>query len=345
MRAVTLEPGKPRSQRLQDIAEPPEGQGSILVRSLALGICGTDRELIDGRYGEAAPGHERLVIGHESLGRVITAPAHSGFGTGDIVVGIVRHPDPVPCPNCALGEWDMCRNGRYTERGIKQADGFSAEYWRSEPGFTVKVSPVLGLAAVLLEPASVLAKAWEHIERIGRRARWAPQRVLVTGAGPVGLMAALMGVQRGFDVHVMDRNESGPKPALVRELGASHQRRFPGFEPDIVIECTGSPAVIVQAVTGSAPGSIVCLTGLGGGQLDAQFDVAKLNQSMVLENRVVFGTVNANLRHYHAAADALAHANRAWLDRIITRRVPLKDWQQAYEKRDGDVKTVLLFED
>jgi len=154
-----------------------------------------------------------------------------------------------------------------------------------------------------------------------------------------------MGVQRGFDVHVMDRNESGAKPALVRELGASHQRRFPGFEPDIVIECTGSPAVIVQAVTGSAPGSIVCLTGLGGGQLDAQFDVAKLNQSMVLENRVVFGTVNANLRHYHAAADALAHANRAWLDRIITRRVPLKDWQQAYEKRDGDVKTVLLFED
>jgi glucose 1-dehydrogenase len=158
-------------------------------------------------------------------------------------------------------------------------------------------------------------------------------------------MAALMGVQRGFDVHVLDRNDSGPKPALVRELGATYQRKFPAFEPDIVIECTGSPAVIVQAVTGSAPGSIVCLTGLGGGQLDAQFDVAKLNQSMVLENRVVFGSVNANLRHYHAAADALAHANRAWLDRIITRRVPLKDWQQAYEKRDGDVKTVLLFED
>ena len=188
------------------------------MRSLGLGICGTDRELIEGRYGEAAPGHERLVIGHESLGRVITAPAHSGFGTGDIVVGIVRHPDPVPCPNCALGEWDMCRNGRYTERGIKQADGFSAEYWRSEPGFTVKVSPVLGLAAVLLEPASVLAKAWEHIERIGRRSRWAPRQVLVTGAGPVGLMAALMGMQRGLEVHVMDRNKDGPKPQRLGEF-------------------------------------------------------------------------------------------------------------------------------
>src|SRR3954467_622646 len=280
MRAVTLIPGKPESLRLDERAEPPEEQGSVLVRSIALGICGTDRELIDGVYGEAAPGHERLVLGHESLGRVISAPPHSGFMIGDMVVGIVRHPDPVPCPNCALGEWDMCRNGRYTERGIKQADGFAAERWRSDPGFTVKVTPVLGLAAVLLEPASVLAKAWEHIERIGRRARWAPQRVVITGAGPVGLMAALMGVQRGLEVHVMDRNESGPKPALVRELGATYHREFPAVEPDIVIECTGSPAVIVQAVTGSAPGSIVCLTGLGGGPAHAQVDPPKPNPSM-----------------------------------------------------------------
>src|SRR3954462_7607794 len=309
MRAVTVMPGRPRSQRLEDVGEPSDGQGAILVRALAVGICGTDRELIDGLYGEAGPGHERLGIGHESLGRVIQAPPSSDFATGDIVVGIVRHPDPVPCPNCALGEWDMCRNGRYTERGIKQADGFAAECWRSDPGFTVKVSPMLGLAAVLLEPASVLAKAWEHIERIGRRARWAPQKVLVTGAGPVGLMAALMGMQRGFDVHVMDRNEGGPKPALVKELGATYHRKFPAFAPDIVVECTGSPAVIVQSVTGSAPGSIVCLTGLGGGQRDAQFDVAKLNQSMVLENRVVFGSVNANLGHYHAAAEGLAPPN------------------------------------
>ena len=345
MRAVTVSPGKRGSQRLDEVPEPPEKQGSILVRSLAVGICGTDRELVEGLYGEAAPGRERLVLGHESLGRVISAPPHSGFTIGDMVVGIVRHPDPVPCANCALGEWDMCRNGLYTERGIKQADGFCTERWRSDPGFTVKVTPVLGVAAVLLEPASVLAKAWEHIERIGRRARWAPQRAVITGAGPVGLMAALMGVQRGLDVHVMDRNESGPKPALVRELGATYHREFPAIEPDIVIESTGSPAVIVQAVSGSAPGSIVCLTGLGGGQLDASFDVAKLNQSMVLENRVVFGTVNANLRHYHAAADALAHASRAWLDRLITRRVMLKNWDEAYEKREGDVKTVLLFED
>ena len=345
MRAVTLAPGKPRSLALEDIEDPLRTQGAVLARTLAIGICGTDRELADGAYGVAPLGRERLVIGHESLGRVMDAPADSGFATGDLVVGIVRHPDPVPCVNCALGEWDMCRNGRYTERGIKQADGFAAERWRAEPGFLVKVDPRLGMLGVLLEPASVLAKAWEHIERIGLRSRWAPRSALVTGAGPVGLMAAMMGVQLGLEVHVMDHHQDGPKPDLVRELGATYHTRFPPFEPDIVVECTGSPAIIAQAVAGSAPGSIVCLTGLGGAENAASFDVATLNQSMVLENRVVFGTVNANLRHYHAAARALARADRAWLQQIITRRVPLEDWREAYCKQPGDVKTVLVFED
>ena len=345
MRAVTIVPGKAASQRLDEIAEPAQEQGSLLVRALAVGICGTDRVLIDGDYGEAPPASERLVLGHESLGRVIEAPAESGFRTGDMVVGIVRHPDPVPCVNCALGEWDMCRNGRYTERGIKQADGFAAERWRNKPEFTIKVNPALGLAGVLLEPASILAKAWEHIERIGRRARWAPRLVLVTGAGPVGLMAALLGVQRGLEVHVLDRNDTGPKPKLIREIGAQQHLKHPGIEFDIVIECTGAPKVIAQAVAGSSPGGIVCLTGLGGKQHVASFDIATLNQSLVLENRVVFGSVNANRRHYEDAAWALARAHRGWLERLVTRKVQLDDWDQAYEKHEHDVKTVLCFED
>jgi len=345
MRAVTLAPGKAGSQQLDEVPEPAAQEGALLVRALAVGVCGTDRELIDGAYGEAPAGRERLILGHESLGRVIEAPADSGFRTGDLVVGIVRHPDPVPCVNCALGEWDMCRNGLYTERGIKQADGFAAERWRNKPEFTIKVNPALGLAAVLLEPASILAKAWEHIERIGRRARWAPRLVLVTGAGPVGLMAALMGVQRGLEVHVLDRNDAGPKPRLVRELGARHHLKHPGIEFDIVIECTGAPKVIAQAVAGSSPGGIVCLTGLGGKAHVASFDIATLNQSMVLENRVVFGSVNANRRHYEDAAWALAHAERGWLERVVTRQVHLDKWHEAYEKHDEDVKTVLCFED
>lgn len=345
MRAITIEPHVPGSLRLEELEDAEAGEGEVLVRALALGVCATDRELISGEYGEAPAGRARLVIGHESLGRVIRAPAASGLETGDMVAGIVRHPDPVPCPNCALGEFDMCRNGRYTERGIKQLDGFGAERWSADPDLVVKLTPGLGLAGVLLEPASILAKAWEHIERIGLRSRWAPQRVLVTGAGPVGLLAALMGVQRGLEVHVLDRNEEGPKPALVEGAGARYHTRFPAFEPDIVVEATGSPALIAQCVSGSAPGSIVCLTGLGGEVRRASFDVATLNQSMVLENRVVFGTVNANRRHYHEAARALARADHDWLRSLITRKVPLPRWHEAYEKRPRDVKTVLSFED
>src|SRR5260221_353276 len=128
------------------------------------------------------------------------------------------------------------------------------------------------------KPGSILvralAKAWEQIGRIGRRARWAPERVVITGAGPVGLMAALMGVQRGLEVHVMDRNESGPKPALVRELGATYHREFPAIEPDIVIESTGSPAVIVQAASGRAARHILRPTRPGGGPHHASFYIA-----------------------------------------------------------------------
>jgi glucose 1-dehydrogenase len=160
MRGLTIVPGRAGTLQLDAIEEPATAQGAVLVRTLAVGVCGTDRDLIDGRFGEAPSGEERLVL------------------------GIVRHPDPLPCINCALGEWDMCRNGGFTERGIKQAHGFAAQRFRSDPEFLVKVNPALGMAAVLLEPASVLAKAWEHIERIGRRARWPDGRAARHAARP-----------------------------------------------------------------------------------------------------------------------------------------------------------------
>jgi len=345
MRAVTIEAGQAGSLRLDDVAEPSAGRDSVLVKTLAIGICGTDRELIEGHYGEAPAGEKRLVLGHESLGRVIAAPPQSGFAKDDLVVGIVRHPDPLPCANCAVGEWDMCSNGKYTEHGIKGLHGFAAGFFKADPPMAVKVDERLGLSAVLLEPASVLAKAWEHIDRIGRRASWHPYRVLVTGAGPVGLMAALMGVQRGLEVHVQDHNKDGPKPGLVRDLGGRYFSANSEGGYDVVIECTGVPAVIKRILGMEGANRIVCLTGLSPGRSDVALEVAPFNQAMVLKNQVVFGTVNANRRHYEAAAAALARADKAWLERIITRRASLRNWREAYEKRPGDVKTVLLFEE
>ena len=344
MRALTVVPGVAGSARLEEREEPEADGRRLLVQGLALGVCGTDREILDGDYGWSPPGAERLVLGHESLGRVLDAPEGSGFRPDDLVVGIVRHPDPVPCPNCAAGEWDMCRNGRYTEHGIKELDGFAAERYLLEPEFAVKVDPALGLAGVLLEPASVLAKAWEHIEAIGRRARWEPARALVTGAGPIGLLAAMMGVQRGLEVHVLDRATDGPKPALVADLGAGY--RTGGVEGtcdlmDVIVECTGAPGLVVDVMGCSAPGGIVCLTGVSAGKKKVPLDAAAFNRGMVLENDVVFGSVNANRRHYEKAAEALARADRGWLERLITRRTPLSRWAEAVEPQADDVKSVI----
>jgi threonine dehydrogenase-like Zn-dependent dehydrogenase len=343
MRALTVEPGRANSIQLDDVPPPPASDGDVLVRALALGICGTDREIIAGEYGAAPAGEARLIIGHESLGRVEEAPAASEFKPGDLVVGIVRRPDPVPCPACAAGEWDMCRNGQYTERGIKQRNGYGSEKFRVEHDFLVKLDPALDMLGVLMEPTSIVAKAWEQVERIGARsAYWQPRVALVTGAGPVGLLAALIAQQRGYELHVLDRNTDGPKPALARDLGATyHAGDLGALAPDVVLECTGAVPVILDALNRTAPDGIVCLAGVSSGGHKVKLDMGELNRTMVLENDVVFGSVNANRRHYAAAADVLAKADKAWLARLISRRVPLSRWREAFENRADDVKVAL----
>ena len=346
VRAVTVTPGVPDSLRLvEDWPEPAPEEGAILVEALAVGVCGTDHEIVAGEYGEAPPGQERLVLGHESLGRVLEDPTGT-LQPGDLVAGVVRHPDPVPCANCAVDEWDMCRNGLYTEHGIKGLPGFARERWRLQPKFAVGLDPALASVGMLLEPASVVAKAWDHIERIGRRAEWTPKSVLITGAGPIGLLAALLGSQRELSVHVLDRNTTGPKPDLVRALGATYHTSSVtelDVKPDVVIECTGAPTVVLDAMCKAAPTGIVCLTGVSSGGRTINFDAGALNRELVLENNVVFGSVNAGRRHCDLAAEALAQADQSWLPSLITRRVPVSHYREAYARPGEDIKAVLDF--
>ena len=346
MRALTVVPLQAGSAAVVEVDEPEPGNGDLLVDGVTLGVCGTDREIAAGEYGWAPPGRERLILGHESLGRVRTAPPDSGFAAGDLVVGVVRRPDPDPCPACARGEFDMCRNGRYTERGIKELDGFGSERWTVEADYAVKLDPKLEGVGVLLEPASVLAKAWEHLDRIGNRAYFAPQRALVAGAGTIGLLAALLAVQRGLEVHVLDRVEDGPKPELVRDLGATYHTSDIATiaargRPDVIVEATGVPQLVVDAIDSSAAAGIVCLTGVSPVGRKLTIDAGALNRELVLENDVVFGSVSANLRHYQLAAQVLAEADQGWLERMITRRVPLEQFEEALESRPHDVKVLL----
>jgi threonine dehydrogenase-like Zn-dependent dehydrogenase len=316
------------------------------VRALELGICGTDFELIAGEYGWAPPDSDYLVLGHESLGEVLDSPAGSGFEKGDLVVGIVRRPDPVPCVACGHGEWDMCRNGLYTERGIKERDGFASESWRIEPEYAVKVGAGLRQVGVLTEPASVLAKAWDHIEGIGGRAYWEPKNVLITGAGPIGLLGALMGKQRGLEVHVLDRVTDGPKPHLVQQLGGTYHTcdvRDVGFKADIIIECTGVPPVIAQCMSQLAGDGIFCMAGLSYPGHTLPFDLGAFNKEVVMANQVLFGTVNANRKHWEMAEKSLQNADQKWLGQLISRRVPLSHWQDALVRQPHDIKIVIDF--
>jgi threonine dehydrogenase-like Zn-dependent dehydrogenase len=335
MKAITVEPKKAGSAKLEEIPEPDLRDGSVLVEAIAVGVCGTDVEIVEGKYGWAPLGKTRLVLGHESLGRVVDPGPSGGLKKGDLVVGIVRRPDPVPCPNCAVGEWDMCRNGQYTERGIKQIDGYMSERWRIEPEYAMKVDPSLGILGVLLEPTTVVTKAWEMVTVIGQRSFWEPRNVLV-------------GVQHGLDVHVLDRVTSGPKVDLVKALGATYHSTpvsKVGFEPDIIVECTGVGQVVAESILKVGAGGIVCLTGVGSGGAAAGAAIGDVAAGAVLRNNVIVGSVNANKRHWFKAGEALARADRLWLARLVTRRERPENFTQALQRKPEDIKVIIQFSD
>jgi len=145
---------------------------------------------------------------------------------------------------------------------------------------------------------------------------------------------------------VLDRSTEGPKPQLVADIGGHYHHTDVATvagrrNPDIIIEATGAEVVIAEAMAHNAAFGIVCLTGVSPSDRKLTIELGALNRDIVLENDVVFGTVNANLHHYALAAEALAKADRAWLERLISRRVPLEDFERAVEKQPDDVKVVL----
>jgi threonine dehydrogenase-like Zn-dependent dehydrogenase len=340
---MTVIPGRADSGRIAERPDPPPARGSILAEGLLAGICGTDHEILHGG-GLPPDGEQRLVIGHESLGRVLEAPPDAPVRPGDLVAGVVRRPDPVPCPACAAGQWDFCANGRYTERGIKGLDGYGATRWRVDPRFAIKVPDHLGDLGVLTEPASIVAKAWEQIDAISARGPRPGKVALVTGAGPIGMLAALLGAERDYQVHVLDRVEDGPKPRLVTALGATyHHGPVAGLRlrPDVVVECAGAGELVPELAGRLTQAGVICLIGISSGRRRLPVSMNGITASMVLENSVIFGTVSAARRHYEQAVEALARADPAWLGGLITRRVPLSSWPRVFAREPGDVKVAV----
>jgi threonine dehydrogenase-like Zn-dependent dehydrogenase len=256
------------------------------------------------------------------------------------VVGIVRGADPVPCSFCAAGEPDLCENGGFTERGILGRDGFGSERFRLEPGDAVRLDPKLGVAGLLVEPASIVSKAWERLDFLGRRR---PARALVLGAGPIGLLAALLGVKRGYDVHVMDQSDHGRKPDQVRGLGATYHTTPASLAGrfDAVLECTG--ALFSEAVRQTAPGGTTCLIGEGEDRSVPALRPEELTGDLILGNKTVVGMVSSNRRHFEAGHRALRQADPKWLAGLLGPCAALEDWRSAFEGGADQIKTVINF--
>ena len=343
--AMSVVPGHRDTATTATVPDPSPTEGSVLVETLLVGVCGTDLHIVGStraaRSQAAAAGAPPLVLGHEAVGRVLDAPHDSGFTAGQLVTGIVRRPC-TECQACARDDWDFCTSGSYTERGIRGADGFGRLRWRCEPDYLVAVPGPLGELGVLVEPMSVVCKALETAFYVGGRVASKPERLLVTGAGPIGLLAAAAGKDAGLEVTVLDRMRTGVKPRLVAALGATYTDDLgslaggPRF--DVALECSGAAEVMGPSTALLAQAGVMVLI---AGAAARPESVAHL---LVRANAALVGTVNAGRRHYTQAVETLQRIDRAWLAGLITRRVPLACWTTALDRDDDEVKVVVEFD-
>ncbi len=353
MRAVAVTPMRAGSARQVELPTPTVTRDTALMRVLEVGIDGTDTEINEGLYGEAPPGSDFLVIGHEALSVVeAVGEGVSGFTTGDLVVSTVRRPDD--CPNCRAGESDMCLFGRYTERGIKGAHGYMGEYYAETPAFMVKIPAALRPFAVLLEPLSIVEKATYQAWKIQERMVWEPKRAVVLGAGPIGILCTILLRLRGLEVHVYAKSPPDTlQGRILRDLGASYQsvvdHPVTGIKDelgqiDFMLEGTGNSTVAFEAMAQLGINGVLCLTGVSGGTSSIEIPADVINLQMVLGNRLAFGSVNANRRYFEMGVQHFQQAERQWpaiFERLITRRVPFDDFMSALDRRPEDIKTLL----
>ncbi|MEO6797308.1 MAG: glucose 1-dehydrogenase [Candidatus Dormibacter sp.] len=353
MRAIAVTPRKAGSARQVELPRPEASQGLALMHVLEVGIDGTDTEINLGEYGDAPPNADVLVIGHEALSLVErVGDGVTGFQPGDLVVSTVRRPDG--CPNCRAGESDMCLTGGYTERGIKGAHGYMADYYSEKPEFMVKIPAALRAFAVLLEPLSIVEKATTQAWEAQKRLLWQPKRAVVLGAGPIGILATILLRLRDLEVHVYAKTAGDSLQARVAQsLGAvyesAEQHPIAGLrhelgQIDFILEATGNSAVAFQAMGVIGTNGVLCLTGVSGGNRTIEIPSDAINLQMVLGNRLVFGSVNANRRYFEMGVGHLQQAEQRWpgiFERLLTRRVPFADFKAALDRRPEDIKTLL----
>jgi threonine dehydrogenase-like Zn-dependent dehydrogenase len=343
VKALVAEPGTAHTTRVEDVDEP-SGDG-VLLRVLEVGVCGTDREIAEGLFGAAPEGEKQLVIGHESLARVDRDG--NGFSKGDLVCATVRR-SCGHCLACGEGAPDSCLTGDYSERGITRLDGFARELVLEEAGNLVPIPRSLGRLAVLAEPTSICTRGVRHAITIGARQPWEPRRALVTGAGAVGLLSTMLLRLEGMEVCVASLEESS---SIVEALGAEYvstkSADLADLGPfDIVVEAAGDAQLMLDALGLLGRSGVACLLGIDGREGKATIENKVVGVDTVLENRVLFGSVNAHHRDWVAGVEALDRAKQQFpgaLEELIGLRVPLDRFEEAFAFHGG--KATLVIDD
>lgn len=351
MKAIAVRPGEAGSAHLIEIPRPsladvPAGRG-VLVRVLRVGLDGTDKEINAGKYGEAPPGEELLITGHESFGVVAeVGPAVTELAPGDYVVARVRRAgdsvyDLIDAP-------DLTIDATYHEHGISLVHGFLTEYYVEEPRYLIRVPAALAPVGVLLEPTSVVEKGVLQAYEIQRRLKvWQPRRAAVLGAGTVGLLATMVLRNRGLEVATFARR---PPPHLSSELLAAIGAEYVSTQQesladthggyDLVFESTGYSPIVFDAMSSLlAKNGVLVLTSVTGGTRRIEVPSDAINLDFVLGNKVMFGTVNANREHFEAGVRDLAVTEAqypGWLSRLLTHRVDgLERYPEALDALDA----------
>jgi len=312
------------------------GPGEVLCRTLELGVCGTDREILHSANPWVPPGEKFLVLGHECLAEILAVGSGvTEYRPGELVVPAVRRPKP----------------------GEKRR-------WLDRPEHLYRVPPAIASLAVFAEPLAVAEKGANEASalqaaRLGEQ-EWRdnPPRVLVTGMGPIGFAAVLAAVARGWPVSMYGRDEPDTfRAKLARELGATYiPAEKMNWEPadaerdgfDLCLECTGSDDLMLAAA--GTLRSCGIMVWLGSTRLPepASHNVAKLMRDGLIRNHLHIGTVNAAPRDFH---DALAHLAQlqknfaSQLASLFTARVKLEESLWHYEHRQPQgIKTVVMME-
>ena len=321
------------------------------MRTSKIGICGTDLEIIQGGYGEAPPNSEYLVLGHECLATVEDAPRNSaGIEKGDLVVPTVRRPDG--CLNCQNGESDMCLTGQYKEHGIKGLHGFCSEYSVSDLNYLVRIPAELSDVAILLEPTSVAEKGVFQSFKIQDRMIWKPQKALVLGTGPVGLLTVLLLRLRGLDVTaVATRPKDSLKARLVEKIGGTYvngtDQPISGLGRfDLILEETGVASLAAEAQGLLNNNGVLCLLGIYRPNLATQ-DIGHSYDDIVLGNKITIGSVNANKRYFVSGIQDFKTIQQKFpgvLKLMFTKTVGPSNYSQAYSPTKDDIKSVIDFQ-